>query len=304
MSRIAMGSFLGLILCTAVQAQRPPSKETTTDGRVVPAKAQVNPGAAAPPVTLIDGEMVRPDEAMTFTRSVLIDDGPAVAAMNEYQENINTVRYNFNTFRLGYSLPAGKVGDRFIFNGPVKGWRATSTGDVSVWPPAQYPASRIETMRRTKLLQPIILADPIDEMNNLRVYYFPSLVGYDGRDYRVEPMALAFCIHPKTGYRMTVMLRSGRTYGTVNKPLATTSNIYVQDVTSYPAGPLGLGTARVPSVFYSKTVRFDMEPFAAGDNFDKLMAQVLAAHESGPLSVDDFKALYHEMLRYTGGPVD
>jgi len=159
-------------------------------------------------------------------------------------------------------------------------------------------------MRRTKLLQPIILADAIDEMNNLRVYYFPSLIGHDGREYRVEPMAMAFCIHPKTGYRMTVISRAGRIYGSVNKPLATTSNIYVQDVTTYPVGPLGLGKARVPSVFFSKTVRFDMEPFASGDNFERLMAQVLAAHTNGPLTVDDFKDLYREMLRYTGGPVD
>lgn len=305
MSRIGMGSlFLGLLLCTAAQSQQTKSKQTPTDSKVVQAAAQVNPGAAAPTVTLIDGERVRPEEAMTFTRSVLIEEGPSVTAMNEFQENINTVRYNFNTYRLGYSLPAEKVGERFIFSGPVKGWRATSTGDVSVWPPAEYPASRVETMRRTKLLQPIILADPIDEMNNLRVYYFPSLAGHDGRDYKVEPMALAFFIHPKTGYRMTVMLRAGQTYGTVNKPLATTSKIYVQDVASYPAGPLGLGRARVPSVFYSKSVRFDMEPFAQGDNFDMLMTQVLAAHEKGPLALDDFKALFDEMLRYTGGKVE
>jgi hypothetical protein len=304
MARIGMEFFLTLALAMAAQPQRGTAQDTRVDNKVKPAKAQGNPIAAAPGLSLIEGEMVRPEEAMTFTRSVLIEEGPSVAAMNEYQENINTVRYNFNSYRIGYSLPATKVGERFIFSGPVKGWRATSTGDVSVWPPAEYPASRIETMRRTKLLQPIILADPIDEMNNLRVYYFPSLVAHDGRDYRVEPMALAFFIHPKTGYRMTVMSRAGRVYGAVNKPLATTSSIYVQDVTSYPAGPLGLGRARVPSVFYSKTVRFDMEPFASGDNFERLMAQVLEAHTSGPLSTDNFKELYREMLRYTGGVVD
>jgi hypothetical protein len=298
---VSMLLFLIIALCTPAQGQRSPSNEARTDSQVRPAKAQ---GAAAPPVMLIDGEMVRPEEAMTFTRSVLIDDGPSVAAMSEFQENINTVRYNFNSYRIGYSLPATKVGERFIFNGAVKGWRATSTGDVSVWPPAEYPASRNETMRRTKLLQPIIVAEPIDEMNNLRLYYFPSLMGHDGREYKVEPMAMAFCIHPKTGYRMTVTSRAGRVYGSVNKPLATTSNIYVQDVTTYPVGPIGLGKARVPSVFFSKTVRFDMEPFAAGNNFEPLMAQVLTAHTNGPLSVSDFKDLYNEMLRYTGGSID
>jgi hypothetical protein len=67
---------------------------------------------------------------------------------------------------------------------------------------------------------------------------------------------------------------------------------------------LGIVTIYVPSVFYSKTVRFDMEPFGDGDNFDGLMATVLNAHTSGPLSAVDFKALFNEFCRYTGGPVD
>ena len=86
--------------------------------------------------------------------------------------------------------------------------------------------------------------------------------------------------------------------------LATTSNIYIQDVVSYPAGPLGLGRARVPSIFYSKTVRFDVEPFAQGDDFDRLMNTVLSARDGGLLSTADFKALYNEMCRYTGGKVE
>jgi hypothetical protein len=295
---------VGLLFGTALQAQETTTTPTPNDAKVKPAKAEANPGAAAPTVTLIEGQKVKPDEAMIFTRSVLVEQGPAVAAMSENQENIDTVRYNMNTYRIGYALPAEKVGERFIFSGPVKGWRATSTGDSSAWPPFTYLAARKETMRRAKLLQPIIQAEPIDEMNNLRVYYLPSLEGHDGKQYEIVPTAVAFFIHPTTGHRMTVLLRSGRTYGAVNKPLAATSEIYVKELDSYSAGPLGLGKARVPSVFYVKSVKSDVEPFAEGDNFDKLMATVLAAHDAGPLATDDFKALFREMTRYTGGAAE
>jgi hypothetical protein len=293
-----------LLLCTALNAQEQTSPPAPGDSKVKPTKTDASAGAAAPTVTLIEGQKVKPEEAMIFTRNVLIEQGSAVAAMSENQENIDTVRYNMNTYRIGYALPSEKVGERFIFNGPVKGWRATSTGDSSAWPPFTYLAARKETMRRAKLLQPIILAEPIDEMNNLRVYYLPSLDGHDGKQYKIEPTAVAFFIHPKTGQRMTVLIRGGRTYGSVNKPLAATSQVYVQELDSYSAGPLGLGKARVPSVFYVKSVKSDVEPFAEGDNFDKLMATVLAAHTAGPLATDDFKALLQEMTRYTGGAVE
>jgi hypothetical protein len=241
---------------------------------------------------------------MIFTRSLLLEEGPAVAAMSQIQENINTVRYNMNTFRLGYAIAAEKVGDRFILSGPVKGWRATSTGDVSSWPTPTYPVSRSEAMRRARLLEPILLAEPVDEMNNLRTYYLPSLVGHNGQQYAIEPSALAFFIHPKTGYRMTVIIRAGRTYGAVNKPVAATSHIYVQNTQEYPAGPLGLGRAHVPSVFYSKRVQFDMEPFAQGDTLDRMMGSVVSAKHNGPLSTEDFISLHNEMARYTGGNLD
>jgi hypothetical protein len=271
---------------------------------VVQAGAQTSAGAAAPGVVLIEGERVQPAEAMIFTRSILMEEGPSVAAMNEFQENINKVRYNMNTYRLGYALASEKVGSRHVFSGAVKGWRGTSTGDVSAWPEATYPVARREARRRAQLLDPIIIAEPIDEMNNLRLYYLPSLVGHDGREYTVIPTAIAFCIHPRTGGRMTIMVRDGRTYGAVNGPLAVTSNIYVKDVESYPVGPFGLGTARIPSVFYSKVVRFDVEPFPQGDPLDRLMGAVLAARSSGPLATTDFRALYQEMTRYTGGKVE
>jgi hypothetical protein len=296
MARIACCLSLCLFLASGVYAQQ---EATRSNSRVVQAKA--TQGAAAPPVRLIEGERVRPDEAMIFTRSTLIEEGPSVARMSQIQENINTVRFNMNTYRLGYAIASEKVGDRFVFAGPVKGWRATSTGDVSAWPPNTYPVSREEAMRRARLLEPIVLAEPVDEMNNLRVYYLPSLVGHSGREYMIEPTALAFFIHPKTGARMTVIIRSGRAYGAVNKPLAATSHIYVHETKEYPAGPLGIGRAHVPSVFYSRRVQFDMEPFPQGETFDRMMSALLAGRQNGQLAMDDFLALHNEMARYTGG---
>jgi hypothetical protein len=283
----------------------PPPAERQTPSRIVQAAAAMPAAAtAAPAVTLIENERVRPEEAMVFTRSVLLEEGPAVASMRQYQENIDTVRHNMNSYRIGYALPAQKIGDRYVFVGAVKGWRATSTGDSSAWPPFTYPVSRNEARRRAQQLKAIAVAEPLDEINNLRVYHYPIMVGYQGRQYQVDPTAIAFFIHPKTGHRMTVMYRGGRAYGAVNGPLACTSKIYIQDVKEYPAGPLGLGAARVPSVFYSKGVTFDVQPFAEDDNLQKLMATMLAAHTSGPLSTDDFQALYNEMARYTGGAVE
>jgi hypothetical protein len=292
----------------STQTQTAASPKANGNGKaetkVVQAGAQAGAGAAAPGVVLIEGERVQPGEAMIFTRSILMEEGPSVAAMHEFQENINKVRYNMNTYRLGYSLAAEKVGERHVFAGAVKGWRGRSTGDVSEWPENTYPVARREARRRAQLLDPIILAEPIDEMNNLRLYYLPSLVGHDGREYQVIPTAIAFCIHPRTGGRMTLMMRDGRTYGAVNGPLAVTSNIYVKDVESFQVGPFGLGTARIPSVFYSKVVRFDVEPFAQGDALDRLMGAVLASRSSGPLSTADFRSLYQEMTRYTGGKIE
>jgi hypothetical protein len=283
-------------------ASNPAAKSgQSSDAKIVQAGARF---PTAPGVTLIEGERVRPEEAMVFTRSLLLEEGSIVAAMNHVQENINNVRYNMNTYRLGYALPATKTDDRYQFTGAVKGWRAASTGDVSVWPPMNYRTSRDEAMRRAKLLQPIAIAEEIPEMANLRVYYLPSLVGHDGRRYKTIHQVLAFFIHPKTGHRMTVLMRDGRTYGTVNKPLAATSRIFISDAESRGEGPLGIVTVYIPSVFYSKKVDFDMEPFAAGDNFDRLMNTVLEGHLNAPLATDDFLALYNEMTRYTGGKTE
>ncbi|MBI3464816.1 MAG: hypothetical protein HY000_17445 [Planctomycetes bacterium] len=280
------------------------AKRTVEKPSVVAVGAETTRASAAPGVVLIEYEHVQPGEAMVFTRSVLLEEGDAVAMMSRVRENIDTVRNNMNTFRIGYAMPSEVVGGRHVFKGQVKGWRAPKTDAESVWPPSQYRVSRDEAMRRAKLLDPITLAEPIDEMDNLRVYYYPIIGGHDGKLYVIEPSALAFFIHPKTGHRMTVMLRGGRTYGAVNQPLATTSKLYVQNVATYKGGPLGLVNVYVPSVFYSKIVRFDMEPFPEGDSLDGLMSTVLSAHKSTQLAKSDFKALFNEMCRYTGGPVE
>jgi len=284
-------------------AHSPSTAKTSSkhDSHIVQAGKQ---WPSAPGVTLIEGEKVRPDEAMVFTRSVLVEEGASVAAMSRLQENISNVRYNMNSYRLGYAVPATKSGDRYQFHGSVKGWRATSTGDVSVWPPFNYRVSRDEAMRRARLLQPVAIAEEMSEMNNLRLYYLPSLVGHDGRNYQTVHQTIAFFIHPKTGYRMTVLMRDGRTYGTVNKPLAATSHIFVKHTEVYNVGPFGLGEAHIPSVFFTRRADFDMEPFAAGDNLERMMQVVLHGHQNGPLAAADFKALYDEMSRYTGGKTE
>lgn len=248
-------------------------------------------------IKLTDGERVRPEEAMIFTRSKLIEEGISIARMSGHAENINTVRYNMNTYRVGYSLKSEKVDGQYVFTGPVKCWRATSTQSVSEWPDIKYPASRNETIRRAMLLQPI----PSLESQNLRLYYLPSLVGHDGKQYQTKPTAIAFFIHPKTGNRMTVMIREGRVYGSVNKPLSATSGIYIKETKSYSAGPFGLGTAHVPYVFYSKQVQFDVEPFAESNPFNTLMHSALTSvKERQSLSSENFQKIYNEMLRYTG----
>jgi len=285
---------LGLV-CVAA-AQEPKQSGPQTKPEVKQATLQ---GAAAPQVVLMSGERVNPDEAMAFTRNVLLKEGEAYALMSQLEENISSVRFAIENYRAGYSLTAAKEGERFYFNGPTKGWRAENTGAASTWPPVTNMAQRREAMRRAKLLQPILIAEPIDEMNNLRLYYLPGLAGYDGKQYVEEPMAIAFFIHPKTGSRMTVLLRGGRAYGAVGRPLAATSSIYVHNTTQQSAGPLGLAEAHIPNIFYAKSVRMDMEPFAEGDNLERLMTTVLTAHQNGPLSTDDFRSLYAELARYT-----
>ncbi len=256
----------------------------------------------SPSVVRIDGERVRQEEVMIFTRSVLIEEGSSIARMSGHAENINTVRSNMNTYKVGYLLPSKKIDGKYMFSGPVKCWRAVSTNSVSEWPLSKYPVVRNETIRRAMLLRAVELTESVEESANLRLFYLPSLTGHDGRQYQFEPTVIAFFIDPKTGNRMTVMIRAGSTFGSVSKPLSSTSNIYVAQTQSYSAGPFGLGTAHVPSVFYSKKVEFDVQSFAPDNNLNKLMDSVLtAAKNKQLLSIEDFHALYKEMLRYTGG---
>jgi len=253
-----------------------------------------------PQVVRIDGEKVNWGEVMIFTRSILIESGPSIGLMRNHQENINTVRYNFNTYRLGYSVASKQVGGVYEFSGPTKCWRAISVRDTSEWPDSKYPVSRNETIRRAMILRSVFPTETIDEMKNLRLYYLPSLVGYSNQKYQIEPTAIAFFIHPQTGRRMTVMIREKRTYGSVDKPLTASSAIYIEETEPYSAGPFGLATIYVPRVFYSKKVQFDVEPFALGNEFDNLMNSIIvAAEKNKTLSVDEFKALHQEMSRYT-----
>ncbi len=255
--------------------------------------------AAAPKPSVVEGERVQPAEVMIYTHAQLVEEGPAVGMMSQIQQNIDTVRYNINSYRAGYSIPQDKIEERVYFKGATKAWRAVSTQDVSMWPPFTYPQSRNEAIRRAKLLEPILIAEPLDEMNNLRLYYMPVLVGHDGQDYRAQPMVLAFFMDPATAQRMTVVLYDGRAYGAVGKPLTASSQIYIQDAASYSAGLLGVGRAYIPSIFYSRNVQFDVAPFSQGDNLERLTAGVLRAHP-GVLAADDFLALAKEMGRYTG----
>ena len=56
----------------------------------------------------------------------------------------------------------------------------------------------------------------------------------------------------------------------------------------------------MPSVFYSKKVQFDFEPFSLDNAFVSLLNSALVSVEKNQaLSVEDFKALYEEMSKYT-----
>lgn len=252
-------------------------------------------------VQLMDGEVVAADQIHVILRSELIEEGDGVALMSRLAENINTARRNFNTYRVGYLIASEKVGDRYQFSGDTRGFRATAPGQVSSWPPFIYPASRREAMRRAKALEPILPQVECPEMKNLRVYVYAMNMGHDGNDYVTEPTAFAFFVDPKTGNRMTVFFRKNRSYGAVApSALNITGRMYVHEVSSFSAGPFGIATAYSPSVFYSREVRVEHQPFAERDVLDQYMAAALAAR--GKLMPNDqFVALAREMARYTGG---
>jgi hypothetical protein len=254
---------------------------------------------AAPPVKLIEGERVKADDIVAMMQSKLLDEGDAVKKLRE--ANRNNVRYNIDNYPIGYAIASEKVNDYFVFGGPLKGWRAKGPGEVSSWPPLLYTVTRKETMRQAKLIEPVPLAEAVDEMNNLRVYYRPLIVGHDGEKYQEQPSTLAFFIHPKTGTRMTVLFREGRSYGSIDELLVAKGKMFAKE---FVPGRGKESSTLVPSIFYSKEVLIDAEPFPKGDRFDALMQAVIAAHEKPPLATEDFKSLFEQMSQHTGGKTD
>jgi hypothetical protein len=254
--------------------------------------------ASGAPVTLIEGERVNSQEVIIYMRSTLIEEGDAVKRMAENEANLNNVRYNINGFQFGYAIASEKLSDHMVFTGPTKGWRATAIGEVSRWPPVLYSAARKETMRQAKLIEPVVVAEQLDEMNNLRVYYRPLVVGHDGEKYQEEPSSLAFFIHPDTGTRMTAVFRDGRSYGAIGEPLVASAKVFVKAVVP------SRGSRLVPSVFFSKEIAIESEAMSKNTKFDQLLQAVIVAHHSGPLAVEDFKGLFAEMARHTGGETE
>jgi hypothetical protein len=151
------------------------------------------------------------------------------------------------------------------------------------------------------LIDPVPIADPVDEMNNLRLYHRPLLVGHDGNKYQEEPTVLAFFVHPKTGTRMTVIFLRGSSYGAVGEPIATTAKAFVKEVVP---GRSREGSRLAPSVFYFKEFAIEGEPLPKDSKFDQRLRAVLAARDDEPLKVDDFKGLFSEMARRTGGETE
>jgi hypothetical protein len=238
---------------------------------------------------------------MIIVNSALVEEGDAIKQLARNEANLNNVRYQINSYQIGYAIASEKLNSSSVFVGPTKGWRASGPGEVSRWPLALYAASRKETTRQAKLMDPIPIAQPLDEMNNLRVYYRPVLVDHDGERYQEEPSVLAFFVHPRTGTRMTVLFRGGRSYGTVDQAMEVSTRVDVKQVVPGRGGDSG---TLVPSVFTSEVVSVDVEPFPAGAPFDRLMQAALAAHEQGHMAADDFQGLFEQMSRYTGGKTE
>ena len=247
---------------------------------------------AAPAVTLVEGERVVADDVAILVRSTLLEEGDAVKKLND--ASINNVRYNINGYPIGYALAIEKTKEGASFTGPLKAWRATGAGEVSRWPPVVYSVTRKETMRQAKQIEPIPLAEATDEMNQLRLYYLRILVGHEDGKYQEDPTAVAFFVHPKSGSRMTLIYRGGRSYASVNEPLVANAKVFVKEVAP------GRGRdSLIPSVFYPKELTFEAEPFPKGDKFDRLMLAVMDTHSKSPLAKADFSALFEAMNQYT-----
>lgn len=249
----------------------------------------------------VEAEPVPADAVHVVLRSVLVEEGEAFRLMSQVPQNIQQVRANINGYIAGYFIEAEQVDSRWRFTGPTKAYRTTRLGSISVWPPPIYPESRQEALRRARAPISIRPSEPCDEMHNLRLYIYPITVGHDGEKYITEPSVLAFFIDPKTGRRMTVFYFRGKLYGAVSPtPLQVVSHIYVERVLRKSAGPLGLGTAYVPIVFYSRKVEVMHEPFAEDNPLYQLIPKVLDAQDR-TIDVELFRSIAREMSRYTGG---
>ena len=283
-------------------AGEPASKRRPPD----PCAAELGQAAGQPEavyhdVVAVEGERVPEDAVHVVLQSVLVEAGRAFQLMSQVPQNIQQVRANINGYIAGYFIEAEKADSRWRFRGATKAYRTTRLGGISVWPPIIYPESRREAIRRAQSPVSVRPSEPCDEMHNLRLYIYPIKVGHDGKKYVTEPSVLAFFVDPRTGRRMTLFFFRGKLYGAVSPtPLRVVSKIYVQDVLRKPAGPLGIGTAYVPIIFYSKEVDVMHEPFTQDNPLYELIAQVLSA-QGRTVEVSVFRSIAREMSRYTGG---
>jgi hypothetical protein len=300
-ARAALSAGLGvtpiLLLALAVFAG-----QGVEQGRVNQKASGQNSGenqetASGPPVALAEGERINPSHVMIAMGSKLIEEGPAVKKIAENEANINNVRYNIDSFLVGYAIADDKLEGRAVFTGPTKGWRATAIGEVSRWPPVLYRVARKETMRQAKLIDAVPVSEPRDELNNLRLYYRPLVVGHDGDKYREEPTVLAFFIHPDTGTRMTLAFRGDQTYSAIGEALSVTAKVYVKEVVP---GRSQEGSRLVPSIFYSKETTIEAERFT-DEGASQALKAVIEAHDHGPLATDVVQSLFTLMARHTGG---
>jgi hypothetical protein len=252
-------------------------------------------------VSAVEGEVVPADEIHIMLYSRLIEEGQAVALMSQLPQNIQQARQNINGYIAGYFLAVEQVDGRYRFSGPTKAFRTTAPGRVSVWPPILYPDSRREALRRARSPVPVRPSQECPEMYNLRLYVYPITVGHDGQKYVTEPSVLAFFVDPKTGRRMTVFYYRDKCYGAVSPmPLQVTSQMFIAAVRQASVGPLGLGTAYVPTIFYSREVQIHHQPFPPDSAFYRLLPPVLGA-AGDTVDVKHFQAIAREMSRYTGG---
>jgi hypothetical protein len=242
---------------------------------------------APPNITLIDGEEIQPADVMALTRFSLVEDGDAYRAIKQSLINATLVRREVNNHVTGYMLPVSKSSSGYAFSDEVKGWRAAEMSGVSVWPSTAYPAARSETMDQAASLLPIpmqIRADSDMELN-LRFYYFPVRVGYDGTDYIIRDAFFGFFVHRETGSRLTALHYDGHTYLARDEPLSALMHLYVPVTETYK-GPLGMRKVRVPSKFYAESLEFETgSSVHEEDRLDDCLSRLSSSRHAGVADV-------------------